>query len=229
MSVSPLPVCLTNSFASHRPPFSDSSPKNCTFHFRHWPLYSSYSPKVSTNGGVGACADAFLTCKGWCAHPGGGDTCPPPLSVAPCKPTTPRSYPSPGASKLCPPGAAWTHTDPSRPQCRSTLGPGLHPAPTPRLGSTSQGTHFARSSGSPDSRVQRKRNLRRAPEKPRKPPHRASRGCHGNSASAPASRTHLRLRKSTEYPRTRKLHSHSTQDAPRCLRRDVTTDVTTRD
>lgn len=144
----------------------------------------------------------------------------------PCKPTTPRRYPSPGASKLCPPGAAWTRTDPSRPQCRGTLGPGLHPAPTPRLGSTSQGTHLARSSGSPNSRIQRKRNLRPAPEEPRKPPHRASLGCHGNAASAPASWTRLRLRKSTESPRTRGLHSHSTQDAPRCLRLDVTTDVT---
>lgn len=69
--------------------------------------------------------------QGWCAHPGGGDTCPPPLSVAPCKPTTPRRYPSPGASKLCPLGVAWTRTDPSRPQCRGTLGPGLQPALSP--------------------------------------------------------------------------------------------------
>jgi hypothetical protein len=155
MPVPPLPLCLTNSFASRRLPFSDLSPENSTFHFRHWLLYSSYMPKASTNSEVGACADAFLPCRGWCTPPGSGDTCPSPPFVGPCKPTTPRRYPSPGASKLCPAGAAWTRTDPSRPQCRGTLGPCLHPAPSPRLRSTSQGTHFARSSGSPYPRTQK--------------------------------------------------------------------------
>lgn len=224
----PLPLCLTNSFASRRPSFSDSSPKNCTFHFRHWLLYSSYSPKVSTNGGKGACADAFLPCRGWCAHPGGGDTCPPLLSVAPCKPTTPHCYPSPGASKLCPPGAAWTRTDPSRPQYGGTLGPGLHPAPTPGSALRHKGL-ILQDPWDPQIPGYRENGISDPPQQ--------SHGSHPTERASVAMATRPRLRlfghiyacARVEYPRTRRLQSHSTQDAPRCLRHDVTTDVTTRD
>lgn len=149
------------------------------------------------------------------------NTCPPPPSVAPCRPTTPRCYPSPGAVKLCPAGAAWTRTDPSRPQCRGTPGPGLCPATTPRLRFTSQGTHFARSSGSPDSRTQKKTEsqtrLRRAPEaipqsEPRLPWQRGLRS------------RFLDIYACARVPGTRTpgLHSHPTQDALRCPRLDVT-------
>lgn len=64
--------------------------------------------------------------------------------------------------------------------------------------------------------TQRKRNPTPTPEAPREPPHRgAGRGCYGN---APSTRAQERLER----------HSHPTQDAPRCLRRDATEGVATR-
>lgn len=108
-------------------------------------------------------------------------------------------------------------------------GPCLHPAPSPRLRSTSQGTHFCKILGIPRFQDTEK-------SEPQTHPRRAVEATPPSGPRLPWQRglppgpgTHLRLRKRTEDASTRRLHFHPTQNAPRCLRRDVTMDVSSRD